>query len=251
MLWFLAPFTGLIWNVASYNLGSNVNARKLAIGTGQIGSRRTISNLAHSSIGNELLAVNNANLIPIAIQTRHNIEYRKVPSTGSIQTATVEVGANSIPINVIFRSASSLLNVLQQHQGALGDVQESSSQDEPHRLVHTVTKPIIQEIHEVISPFRKITQEVHPVQEEIQTIVARNTQLDKNSIENNKLSVQQTSQPIIFETIANSRSNVAPSVVTQNNESLDNQVASKNLEQTLSKSLSLLLDSKNGPNYKV
>ena len=36
-------------------------------------------------------------------------------------------------------------------------------------------KPIIQEVHEVITPFRKITQEIQPVQEEIQTIVARGT----------------------------------------------------------------------------
>lgn len=113
--------------------------------------------------------------IPAAIQTRHNIEYKEVPNTGSIQPATIEVGANAIPLNILFRSASSLLNVLQQHQGASGDTQESSSEDEPHRLMHTVTKPIIQEVREVISPFRKITQEIHPVQEEIQTIVARNS----------------------------------------------------------------------------
>lgn len=112
-------------------------------------------------------------VVPAAIQTRHNIEFRDVPSTGSIQPSTIEVGASSIPLNILFRSASSNLNVLQQHQGAGGDTQETSSEDEPHRLVHTVTKPIIQEVHEVISPFRKITQEIQPVQEEIQTIVAR------------------------------------------------------------------------------
>ena len=67
------------------------------------------------------------------------------------------------------------MNVLQRHQGSVGDTQESSSEDEPHRLLHTVTKPIIQEIHEVISPYRKILQEVHPVQEEIKTVVAKNS----------------------------------------------------------------------------
>ena len=34
-------------------------------------------------------------------------------------------------------------------------------------------KPIYQEVREVISPYRKITQEIKPVQEEIMTIVAR------------------------------------------------------------------------------
>jgi len=38
-------------------------------------------------------------------------------------------------------------------------------------MKHTVTKPIFQEVREVITPYRKITQEVQPVQEEIRTIV--------------------------------------------------------------------------------
>ena len=112
-------------------------------------------------------------VISAAIQTRHNIEYKDVPSGGNIQPAMIEVGASPIPVNILFRSASSNLNVLQQHQGAGGDTQESQSEDEPHMLKHTVTKPIIQEVREVISPFRKITQEIQPVQEEINTIVAR------------------------------------------------------------------------------
>lgn len=69
-------------------------------------------------------------VIPAAIQTRHNIEFREVPSTGSIQPATIEVGASSIPLNILFRSASSSLNVLQHHQGAAGDTQESESEGE-------------------------------------------------------------------------------------------------------------------------
>ncbi|OTF69514.1 hypothetical protein BLA29_012443, partial [Euroglyphus maynei] len=89
---------------------------------------------------------------------------------------------------IIFRSASSSLNVLQRHQGSTGDTQESSSEDEPHRLLHTVTKPIIQEIHEVISPYRKIVQEVHPVQEEIKTVVAKNS----NNLNNHNNQQYQT-----------------------------------------------------------
>ena len=59
---------------------------------------------------------------------------------------------------LILKSASSSLNVLQQHEGAGGDTQETSSEDEPHRLIHTVRKPIVQEVREVISPFRKVIQ---------------------------------------------------------------------------------------------
>ncbi|XP_017493031.1 PREDICTED: keratin, type I cytoskeletal 9-like, partial [Rhagoletis zephyria] len=56
--------------------------------------------------------------------------------------------------------ASSNLNIQQVHDGAQGSNQESQSEDEPHVLKHQVTKPIIQE-------------EIHPVIEEIMTIVAR------------------------------------------------------------------------------
>ncbi|OTF82081.1 hypothetical protein BLA29_014808, partial [Euroglyphus maynei] len=50
---------------------------------------------------------------------------------------------------------------------------ESHSQDEPHVLKHTVKKPVYQEVHEVILPRRQITQEIKPVLEDIQTLVAR------------------------------------------------------------------------------
>lgn len=112
-------------------------------------------------------------IIPAAIQSRQSVQFIDVPSSGFIQPTTIEVGANSIPVNMIFRSASSALNVQQLHQGAQGSSQESQSQDEPHYLKHTVHKPILQEVYEVIAPYRKITQEIKPVQEDIQTIVAR------------------------------------------------------------------------------
>ena len=119
--------------------------------------------------------------IPVAIQTRHQVEFRNVPSYGSVSPTTVEVGASPIPLQILFRSSSSSLNVQQSHDGASGSTQESSSQDEPHRLVHSVTKPIIQEVREVITPFRKITQEIQPVQEEILTIVARGNERGSGS----------------------------------------------------------------------
>ncbi|OTF74925.1 hypothetical protein BLA29_010883, partial [Euroglyphus maynei] len=79
----------------------------------------------------------------------------------------------SVPVNLLFKSASSSLNIQQAHEGAGGSVQESQSEDEPHILKHSVTKPIIQEVHEVITPQRKITQEIQPVVEEILTIVSK------------------------------------------------------------------------------
>ena len=113
-------------------------------------------------------------VVQAAIQTKHDIQFRDVPSTGSVAPTTIDVGASSVPLNILFRSASSNLNVLQQHDGAQGSNQESSSEDEAHRLVHSVTKPIIQEVNEIIAPRRIVQQQVQPVQEEVQTLVARN-----------------------------------------------------------------------------
>ena len=97
-------------------------------------------------------------VVPAAIQTRHQIEFRDVQSSGSVEPTTVEVGANSVPLQILFRSASSNLNVQQAHDGAQGSTQESQSEDEPHILKHSVTKPIIQEVREIITPSRKIVQ---------------------------------------------------------------------------------------------
>ncbi|XP_054160845.1 keratin, type II cytoskeletal 1-like [Oppia nitens] len=115
-------------------------------------------------------------IIQAAIHTRHQIDFKDVPSSGAVNPATIEVGSSSVPLNILFRSSSSNLNVQQDHQGGGGDTQRSQSEDEPHRLIHEVSKPIIQEVREVITPFRKIVQEIQPVQEEIQTIVARGQQ---------------------------------------------------------------------------
>ncbi|OTF73050.1 hypothetical protein BLA29_008884, partial [Euroglyphus maynei] len=112
-------------------------------------------------------------VVAAAVQSRHHVQYYDVPTTGHVQPITIDVGANVVPVNMIFRSASSHLNVEQSHLNQGGSVQETASQDEPHLLRHTVTKPILQEVREVITPFRRIQQEIQPVQEEVKTLVAR------------------------------------------------------------------------------
>src|SRR6218665_109094 len=112
-------------------------------------------------------------VVPAAVISHHNIKHYDVPSSGHIYPTTIDVPANVLPVNFIFRSASSMINVQQKHECASGSFKETHSQDEPHILKHTVTKPIIQEVREVISPFRRIQQTVEPVREEIMTMVAR------------------------------------------------------------------------------
>lgn len=114
--------------------------------------------------------------MPLSIQSYHNVKYYSVPSSGYAKPVSIEIGASHIPVNFLFRSASSNLNVQQYHQGAKGSNQESQSEDEAHYLKHTVKKPVYQEVREIVSPYRKITQEVLPVNEEILTSIAKGTQ---------------------------------------------------------------------------
>ncbi|KAH9422708.1 uncharacterized protein LOC113793746 [Dermatophagoides pteronyssinus] len=114
-----------------------------------------------------------AHVVPAAVLSHHHVKYYEVPSHGYVKPTTIDVPPNHIPINFIFRSASSAIHAEQKHMGSPGSYQQSYSKDEPHVLKHMVTKPIIQEVHEIISPYRKIVQTVEPVKEEIKTIVAR------------------------------------------------------------------------------
>nr|XP_046912838.1 H/ACA ribonucleoprotein complex subunit 1-like [Dermatophagoides farinae] len=111
--------------------------------------------------------------IPLAVRSYHNIRSYDVPSSGYSKPVYVDVNANAVPVYMNFRSKSSYLHVNQQHEGQKGSYQESYSQDEPHVLKHTVKKPVYQEVNEIITPRRRITQEIQPVQEEIETLVAR------------------------------------------------------------------------------
>ena len=117
-----------------------------------------------------------ANYGPIeaAIHTRRTVEIRPVlVEAAYAQPQVIEVNPNyQDAVQFNFRSAASKLNIQQSHAPSYpSPVQHSRSQDNPHRLVHEVTKPVIQEVREVIQPYRRVTQEIRPVVEEIHTIV--------------------------------------------------------------------------------
>ncbi|KAH9406740.1 hypothetical protein TYRP_012999 [Tyrophagus putrescentiae] len=112
-------------------------------------------------------------VIPAAIQSKHQVSYYEVPSTNEpAKPTTIEVGASSVPLNILFRSASSNLNIKQAHEGSHGTTQETESQDEPHYLKHQVIKPIYQRVTELIKPIRYIQQQILPVQETLVTRIA-------------------------------------------------------------------------------
>ncbi|KAH9398061.1 hypothetical protein TYRP_019437 [Tyrophagus putrescentiae] len=109
----------------------------------------------------------------LAVITNQRVSYIDTPSRGYAQPTNVNVESQMSPINLNFQSSSSPVNINHRHNPGQGSFRQTQSEDEPHRLIHTVTKPIIQEVIERIVPRRIITQ-----QEEVQTIVARQVQTD-------------------------------------------------------------------------
>ena len=122
--------------------------------------------------------------IPAAVNSRYSVSVKKVdlPSPKLFSPGTIEV-KGAIPSFVIkFNSASSKVNLFHQHQSEkVPQPKESFSEDAPQILRHEVSKPIIQEVHEIISPYRRIVQEIKPVIETIDTIISKSSGESKQS----------------------------------------------------------------------
>lgn len=103
----------------------------------------------------------------LAVHTQQHVNYLDVPNQGYVQPTSVNVDSQPAPIFLNFRTASSPVNIQHHHASQPGSFRATESFDEPHRHVHTVTKPIIQELREIISPQRIVRQQVQPVQEEV------------------------------------------------------------------------------------
>ena len=89
------------------------------------------------------------------------------------KSPVVDINSGPLPLTLRFNSHSSHINTIQKHYGSPGTVQKSHHVDEPDLLIQNIKKPIIQEVREVISPYRHRTQEVRPVHEKIETIIAK------------------------------------------------------------------------------
>ena len=114
--------------------------------------------------------------IPAAINSRHSLSVKEVdfPRKKPYIPETIEVKGSAPQFVIKFNSASSKVNVFHEHQPEnVPSIKESYSEDEPQILRHSVSKPIVQEIYEIISPYRRVVQEIKPVEETIQTIISR------------------------------------------------------------------------------
>jgi hypothetical protein len=113
--------------------------------------------------------------VSAAIETYRTHQVIDVPTSQEvIAPSTLIVEPNVMPVNIEFRSQSSPVNVDQVHiPGRPGIVKETQSEEEADILRHEVIKPVVQEVRETIVPFRRITQEILPVQEQVHTLVAQ------------------------------------------------------------------------------
>lgn len=112
-----------------------------------------------------------------------------LPQNVQHEPSTIEVKGEHAPsFTIKFNSASSKVNLFHEHEPSkAGVVQKSFSEDAAHVMKHKVMKPIIQEVHEIISPFRKVVREIKPVLENIQTVVS--TSQHFNDVSNKKVSL--------------------------------------------------------------
>lgn len=117
----------------------------------------------------------NHHSIPAAIHSKHVVETYKSKSHHDHHhhKPIIDINSDSLSLTLRFNSHSSDVHTLQNHQSKQGKVKKVHTYDEPDLLIHTVRKPIIQEIREIILPYRQRTQEVRPVKEKIETLIAK------------------------------------------------------------------------------
>ncbi|KAH9401009.1 hypothetical protein TYRP_002594 [Tyrophagus putrescentiae] len=114
--------------------------------------------------------------VEAAVHTKKTIEVIPVrfeePKEGEPQV--IEISPYEVPLSIVFKTATNKINVNQEHRSETPEeVKETTSEEEPHRVVHNVYRPVIQEVTEVIQPIRKMLQRVEPVIEEMKTIISK------------------------------------------------------------------------------
>lgn len=96
--------------------------------------------------------------VQAAIATKRTFEVRPImlqsePPVPSV----VDVQPSEQPVQVIFRTQSSPVLVQQVHTPSVhAPLEKTNSEDEPHRVLHEVVRPVIQEVREIIQPFRRV-----------------------------------------------------------------------------------------------
>ncbi|KAJ6221939.1 hypothetical protein RDWZM_000484 [Blomia tropicalis] len=107
-------------------------------------------------------------------QQQQTVDYLNVPHAQSPpEPANLLVDSHMTPISLVYRSFGAPINIMQKHIPAPPTFRQTQSEEEPHRHLHTIHKPVIQEVREIITPIRTVRQEILPVQENVETVVAK------------------------------------------------------------------------------
>lgn len=70
----------------------------------------------------------------------------------------IDVEPDTVPIQVVFRSRSTRVQVQQIHTPSkVEEVETSRTEEEPQRVKHQLFRPVIQEVLEIIQPYRMVT----------------------------------------------------------------------------------------------
>ena len=75
--------------------------------------------------------------IQAAVHTKHSVETKEVETPyEDIEPQIIEVEGGAVPLEIHFKSSSSKIRVHQTHESSgAGQVEQTSSEEEPHRLV--------------------------------------------------------------------------------------------------------------------
>ncbi|KAI7698038.1 hypothetical protein SSS_03230 [Sarcoptes scabiei] len=186
-------------------------------------------NLVHSSYNvnpSTSLLQRHTNGMPIkaAVNSQHFVEFQDVslPSNTPYAPNLIEVQSSVPSFSIKFNSVSSKVEVVHQHEPskASKEPKETFSEDEPHILRHQVVKPIIQEVHEIITPFRQIFQEIKPVVENIDTAIYRSVTGNGNTVQSATASVSTHGSNVnTNELLQQNRTSITSSVIGSGNKS--------------------------------
>jgi hypothetical protein len=157
-----------------------INPSNYGFGFSSIGGMRpqalNLVSAAHPEIAVNAISAQKAVPVNAAVkQVGRTVEYKPVPFTDEpIVPQYVVVEPSDIPLHIHFKSRSSTIRLSQEHiPGLPGTVEVTRSRDEPSKVVHEVSKPVIQEVREFVQPYRKVIQELQPVIENVHTIIAK------------------------------------------------------------------------------
>lgn len=113
-------------------------------------------------------------VVEAAVLSTRNVQVVDVPSTAVDSTpAQVVIPPVVSPVQIEFQSQSSPVTLTANHIGGQAAApQEYSHEEEADIVRQNIVKPVIHEVHETVTPYRRVTQEVAPVKEEIQQLLS-------------------------------------------------------------------------------